>query len=196
MRPIEKLDTKNNDNSNKHLNVRSMPDPFEIYDLAFGASDTSQSFVYVPDIRDGDGELIPPQLYEHDQSIYRDNKCLLKTVRSFFNNHNSIFFNFFFSFPSWNLRPNSRNNSNYNRKEGDENGARIYQLMLNSMQILPINDITEISLPDSSQKRKIEETPAKTTKKRNTKVMQARNSVAGPSTRSSKTTNIAMDTSK
>lgn len=72
MRPIEKLDTKNNDNSNKHLNVRSMPDPFEIYDLAFGASDTSQSFVYVPDIRDGDGELIPPQLYEtklHDQSI-------------------------------------------------------------------------------------------------------------------------------
>ena len=72
MRPVENFDTKTNDDSNKHLNIRSMPDPFEAYDLALGASDTSQSFVHVPDIRDGDGELIPPQSYEaklHDQTI-------------------------------------------------------------------------------------------------------------------------------
>ena len=100
---------------------------------------------------------------------------------------------------SWHLRPNTRNTSNYTRKEGDENGARVYQLMLNSMQILPINDITEVSRHNSLQKRKTDETPVKAAKKRNTKIMQARNSVAGPSntkTRSMKTANSAMDTSK
>ena len=66
------------------------------------------------------------------------------------------------------------------------------------MQLLPINDITEITYSDSSQK-KTDETPTKPTKKRNTNIMQACNSVAGLSnikTCSTRTTHVAMETSK
>ena len=38
-----------------------------------------------------------------------------------------------------------KNTSTFRYKEGDENGSRVYQLMLNTMQILPVPDVFEIS---------------------------------------------------
>ena len=57
---------------NLSINVRSMPDPEDVYSCTLGASDTSQSTVHIPNIRDGDGNIILPQDYEsklQDQSI-------------------------------------------------------------------------------------------------------------------------------
>jgi hypothetical protein len=46
------------------LNIRNMPDPEDTYSVTLGAADTSQSFVHIPDIRNGDGKLITPDQYE------------------------------------------------------------------------------------------------------------------------------------
>ena len=54
----------NNHTSHENINVRDMPDPHDIYSAALGASDTSQSFVHIPNVRDGDGDIILPQDYK------------------------------------------------------------------------------------------------------------------------------------
>ena len=43
------------------------------------------------------------------------------------------------------MRPSNNPNSNFKAKDGEQNGTRIYQLMLNSMQILPVADISHIA---------------------------------------------------
>jgi hypothetical protein len=48
------------------------------------------------------------------------------------------------------LRPSNKQNSNFKAKEGEQNGARIYQLMLNSMQVLPVADISFIAFADNN----------------------------------------------
>jgi hypothetical protein len=45
----------------------------------------------------------------------------------------------------WNLRPSNRNEGGYRPKDGEQNGVRIYQLMLNSMQMLPVANISQIT---------------------------------------------------
>jgi hypothetical protein len=49
---------------NVNLNIRDFPDPEDIYSSTLGAADTSQSFVQVPNVRDGDGNIITPDRYE------------------------------------------------------------------------------------------------------------------------------------
>jgi hypothetical protein len=46
------------------------------------------------------------------------------------------------------LRPSNNANGNFKAKDGEQNGSRIYQLMLNSMQILPVADISHIAFDD------------------------------------------------
>jgi hypothetical protein len=48
------------------------------------------------------------------------------------------------------LRPSKRNDGGYRPKDGEQNGVRIYQLMLNSMQILPVANISQITAQDNS----------------------------------------------
>lgn len=72
------------------IDVRSMPDPEDIYSTTLGASDTSQSFVHIPDIRNGDGETIQPQQYEmklHDGDIVMVNVYLRLYVLSTLPHH-------------------------------------------------------------------------------------------------------------
>ena len=47
------------------------------------------------------------------------------------------------------MRPNNNNNSRFQPRDGEQNGSRIYQLILNSMQILPVTDISKIALLDN-----------------------------------------------
>lgn len=49
--------------SDVQLNIRSFPDPEEIYSTTLGAADTSKSYVYIPNVRNGDGNLITPDQY-------------------------------------------------------------------------------------------------------------------------------------
>ena len=46
------------------------------------------------------------------------------------------------------MRPSNNPNGNFKAKDGEQNGSRIYQLMLNSMQILPVADISHIAFDD------------------------------------------------
>ena len=65
---VEDMDS----NMNMKLNIRNFPDPEDIYSTTLGAADTSKSFVNIPNVRDGDGNLITPDLYEqnlHDGTI-------------------------------------------------------------------------------------------------------------------------------
>jgi hypothetical protein len=48
------------------------------------------------------------------------------------------------------LRPSNKQNGNFKAKDGDQNGARIYQLMLNSMQVLLVADISHIAFLDNN----------------------------------------------
>jgi hypothetical protein len=62
-----------------NLDVKSMPDPEEIFSSILGAADTSQSYVNIPNIRDSDGNIILPYDYEkklHDGSIVMVNVYL------------------------------------------------------------------------------------------------------------------------
>jgi len=47
------------------------------------------------------------------------------------------------------LRPSNNANGNFKAKDGEQNGTRIYQLMLNSMQILPVADISFIAFSEN-----------------------------------------------
>ena len=63
------------------------------------------------------------------------------------------------------MRPSNKNVGNYRPKDGEQNGSRVYQLMLNSMQVLPVANISDIVLehgivkavPCSKNKRKATE---------------------------------------
>jgi hypothetical protein len=46
------------------------------------------------------------------------------------------------------LRPNNNNNTRFRPRDGEQNGSRVYQLILNSMQVLPVTDISKIALID------------------------------------------------
>ena len=47
------------------------------------------------------------------------------------------------------MKPNNRSQGNYRPRDGEQNGARIYQLILNSMQVMPVADISKIALIDN-----------------------------------------------
>jgi hypothetical protein len=47
------------------------------------------------------------------------------------------------------LKPNNNNNSRFRPRDSEQNGSRVYQLILNSMQILPVTDISKIALLDN-----------------------------------------------
>jgi hypothetical protein len=62
-----------------NLSIRSMPDPEDIYSSTLGSIDTSNSTVEIPNIRNGDGNLIPPDEYKlriEDGSIVMVNVSL------------------------------------------------------------------------------------------------------------------------
>jgi hypothetical protein len=44
------------------------------------------------------------------------------------------------------MRPTNRSQSNFKPNDGKQNGTCTYQLILNSMQVLPVADISKIAL--------------------------------------------------
>jgi hypothetical protein len=61
------------------LNIRSIPDPEDVYAMTLGAADVTNSYIYIPNIRNGDGNLITPDQYEtnlEDGSIVMVNMSL------------------------------------------------------------------------------------------------------------------------
>jgi hypothetical protein len=67
------------DPNNYKMNVSAMPDPEDIFSTTFGAADTSNSFVYVPNVSNTDGSAIRPHEYEtklYDGSIVMVNVLL------------------------------------------------------------------------------------------------------------------------
>jgi hypothetical protein len=48
------------------------------------------------------------------------------------------------------MRPMNKPQSNFRARDGEENGTRTYQLILNSMQVLPVADISKITLLDKN----------------------------------------------
>lgn len=57
------VDSEDN-NETTNLNIRTMPDPEDIYSTTLGAADVSTSSVHVPNIRDRDGKIITPDQYD------------------------------------------------------------------------------------------------------------------------------------
>jgi hypothetical protein len=47
-----------------NLNICSMPDPEDIYSTTSEATNISNSYVYIPNIHNGNGNLITPDQYE------------------------------------------------------------------------------------------------------------------------------------
>ena len=43
------------------------------------------------------------------------------------------------------MKPSNKNVGAYRPKPGEQNGSRVYQLMLNSMQVLPVANISNIT---------------------------------------------------
>lgn len=199
------------DNNTINIEIASMPDPEDVFSTTLGAADTSRSYIRVPNIRDGNGDIIFPYEYEaklHDGSIVVVNVSLKLFVLSPYSPSNFTI-NHWHLPNRWNLRPNLRSDSSFKKKkEQDENGAHIYQLILNSMQLLPIADIQQITRnhgedskvvekrkpveeiqPTSPQKKKT----TRTAKPSTTKIPNLRGSVGGLSKNNSKLSNDAMD---
>jgi hypothetical protein len=44
------------------------------------------------------------------------------------------------------MRPRTNNSDHFRPKLGEENGTYVYQLMLNSMQVLPVANVSQITL--------------------------------------------------
>jgi hypothetical protein len=62
-----------------NLNIRTMADPDDIYSSTLGTVDTSNSTVEIPNVRNGDGNLITPDEYKlriEDGSIVMVNVSL------------------------------------------------------------------------------------------------------------------------
>jgi hypothetical protein len=58
------------------------------------------------------------------------------------------------------------NNSKNKQKDADGNGSCIYQAILNSMQILPMTDIIQITHSQSGEKRKPHNAPTTWSRKK------------------------------
>jgi hypothetical protein len=87
--------------------------------------------------------------------------------------------------PRWNLRPTTQKTSPYKQKDGDGNGSCVYQAILNSMQILPVTDIVQITHSQSGEKRKPHNAPT----------TQSRKKGKAPTNKAKKNIDITMDTS-
>jgi hypothetical protein len=64
---------------NVPLNIPSIPDPKDVYAMTLGAPDVTNSYIYISNIRNGDGNLITPDQYEtklEDGSIVMVNVSL------------------------------------------------------------------------------------------------------------------------
>lgn len=85
------------DDTNKiSLNIRSMLDPDEIYSTTLGAADVSHSTMHIPNIQNGDGDLITPDQYEQaleDGSVVMVNVYLKMYVFFSFINIDFLIFN-------------------------------------------------------------------------------------------------------
>lgn len=61
------------ESSHLDLNIRNFPDPERLYSSILGAADVSNSVIHIPNIRDGNGNLITPDQYEtklqHDSIV-------------------------------------------------------------------------------------------------------------------------------
>jgi hypothetical protein len=64
------------------LTIRTMPDPEDIYSTALGINDISNSSVHIPNICNGNGDIITPNEYEKKtrRRIYHYDQHLLKIV--------------------------------------------------------------------------------------------------------------------
>jgi hypothetical protein len=64
---------------NVPLNIWSIPDPKDVYAMTLGAANVTNSYIYIPNIHNGDGNLITPDHYEmklEDGSIVMVNVSL------------------------------------------------------------------------------------------------------------------------
>jgi len=50
----------------------------------------------------------------------------------------------------WSMKPNTKEHSNFKPTDGEQNGTRIYQMMLKSMQILPVAENSKIALLENN----------------------------------------------
>lgn len=93
------------------------------------------------------------------------------------------------------MRPSAQSTSAFKRKDGDENGSRIYQTILHSLQLLPVTDIDLIvpkpvtSIPP--QKRKETDDVDTSVKQRKKKQVTPPKKGDKITTRSATTSNIA-----
>jgi hypothetical protein len=61
------------------LNIRLIPDPKDVYAMTLGAADVTNSYIYISNIRNSDGNLITPDQYKtklEDGSIVMVNVSL------------------------------------------------------------------------------------------------------------------------
>jgi hypothetical protein len=72
------------DQTTSKLTIRTMPDPEDIYSTALGIADVSNSSVHIPNIPNGNGDIITPDGYEKKigGQIYCYDQHLLKIVRT------------------------------------------------------------------------------------------------------------------
>jgi hypothetical protein len=161
-----------------------MPDPEDIYSTILGNADVSNSTVHIPNIRDGNGDIITPAEYEKrlvDGSIVMINVYLKLYVKP--KNKQKVILGEILNtnlFYRWILRPVTRGNGNYRFKDGDENGTRVYQVILNSMQLLPVNDIftiinAPINIPEKRKPEANSEFISKSNKKKPAATMKTTN---------------------
>jgi hypothetical protein len=91
------------------------------------------------------------------------------------------------------MKPSGRPPVNYRPREGEQNGARIYQLILNSMQLLPVANISKVALMDN--RIADIETPVKAKRKaREDAAVDPQPAKKKPATRAKRVTRTSKDT--
>jgi hypothetical protein len=127
--------------------VADMADPDGIYASLLGSANMKKCHLDIPNVRDGNGTLITPMEYE--KRLPPGTVVMLNVYMKMYVPMSRPFLDMLTSYPRWSMRPTNRPQSHFRARTGEENGSRTYQLILNSMQVLPVADISKIALFDN-----------------------------------------------
>ena len=128
--------------------VADMPDPDGIYASLLGSANMNKCHLDISNVRDGNRTLIT--LMEYEKKLPPGTVVMVNVYMKMYVHMSCRFLDMLISYPRWSMRPTNRSQSHFRARTGEENGSRTYQLILNSMQVLPVADISKIALFDNS----------------------------------------------
>lgn len=128
--------------------VANMLDPDGIYACLLGSVNMNKCHLDIPNVCDGNRTLITPMEYE--EKLPPSTVVMVNVYMKMYVHMSCLFLDMLTSYPRWSMRPTNRPQSHFRARTSEENGSHTYQLILNSMQVLPIADISKIALFNSN----------------------------------------------